>query len=234
MLIPLLPVKDKIGPALQASKWLTCSVLLDESEMKDLLDTLGEFWILIVSGLLQREEGAVSQNQFLEIYTSYVSELKQGRLPSESSIRPYFTSIWTNSLDMVYKVDLPDSKQVIKVTKPVIQLHHHKLDYSVTDGKFRSMVLGPTSVFWGLQFSYPQIYQDPSILKVEQVKEGTEFPNTSLFRRLQHWIRHHTAPTPFIVDEKRINVPIRLGKRCFEWINHHPQLAPKGLKVMTR
>ena len=107
------------------------------------------------------------------------------------------------------------------------------MDYSEHDGKFRPMVFGLDSVTWGLQFSYPQLFMDGRTKEAFAVVESEEFPNTALFHQLQRWMRQNTLPTPFLVDGKRVNSPIRLGKACLPWINRHPQLAPKHLQVLA-
>lgn len=226
-----LPIKDRVGPPLQVSKWIKLPVLIDLEEMKSLLASLGPFSIFLTSGMVKQGEGRISQAEFEACYQMYIEALKGGELPTHEKIRPYFSSIFTNNIESVYTVLFPNQQQLIKPDKPVIQLQHHTFNYSTVDGKFRSMVLGSDSIGWGIQFSYPQLYQDTS-MQIRQVRNPEEFPNTRLFQQLQRWVRHHTYPVPFEVNHQRIHVPIRLGKNCFSWINHHPQLAAKGLKVL--
>lgn len=227
-----LSVRLKAAPPLQASKWLKCPVLLDLDEMKDLLQTLGDFWIFMVSGVLRSTEGEITQAEFLTEYGRYIDTLKEGKFPDEQQTRPYFSTVFTTTIDALYEVVLPNQQKLIRVERPVIQLQSHRFDYSPVDGKFRSMVLGQNSIQWGIQFSYPQLFQDAAC-QVKQVRESEEFPNTLLFKRMQKWVRDHTTATPFLVENKRINVPIRLGKKCFSWINQHPQLNAKGLVVLS-
>jgi hypothetical protein len=99
------------------------------------------------------------------------------------------------------------------------------MGYSPLDGVFRPMVLSSSSIFWGLQFSFPQVYQHP---KTGEFFEVEEF---GLFELVRKWSREFTVATPMIVEGKRTNIPIRLGKRCFSWINTHPQLQMKGLSI---
>jgi hypothetical protein len=228
---PTLKVKEKGGLALQASKWLAYPILVDTEEMEALLCCLGDFWIFLTSGVVRKEDGMLLKKEFLDCYDSYILSLKQGKPPQDPRIRSYFSSVFTVTTDALYTVYVGDHQRIIKVEKPVLQLQNHRFNYSSIDGKFRSMILSSDSIWWGIQFSYPQLYQDSS-LQIKQVRDEIEFPNTSLFHRLQRWIREYTVPTPFIVNQKRVNVPIRLGKKCFEWIDYHPQLAEKGLKVM--
>jgi hypothetical protein len=116
---------------------------------------------------------------------------------------------------------------------PIIQLQAHTLFYSQLDGQVRSMVRGEGEIHWGIQFSYPQIYQNAQTGQIEKIEDNEKFPNTALFRRLQRWVRDHTRATPLEVGGKRVNLPARLGKQCFSWINRHPQLLAAGIRVAT-
>lgn len=197
--------------------------------MEELITALGTFWIVLVSGVIPVGQEIVTPQAFLEIYQEYVDALLQGTLQFER-YRPFFSSVWTTSLDMLYAVPIAEGKQLVRAHRPVIQLQPHRLAYSPSDGKLRSMVFGEETISWGIQFSYPALYQDES-LQVFAVKEGDLFPNTALFKRLQQWMRSNTIPTPFeIKGGERINSPIRTGKRC-TWIHAHPQLKARGWRI---
>lgn len=229
---PPLAIFPKVNPSLQCSKWLSSSVLIDGEEMEELMKAMGEFWIFRVSGILQMSEGEISKEEFLDCYFHYIEALKSGQPLTDPRLQSYFSVVFTCSIEALYEVVLPNGQKLIKIGRPVIQLQKHRFNFSEADGKFRSMGMGQESIQWGIQFSYPQLYQDAALL-VKEVRGQAEFPNTPLFKRLQKWVRDHTAPTPFMVNGKRINVPIRLGKNCFEWINRHPQLKGKGLTVLA-
>jgi hypothetical protein len=226
-----LSIRSQIEAPLQASKWLTCPVLLDRQEMNDLFAELDQFWIFQVSGLLKMTEGEILREEFLKGYEQYVHALKNGFYPDDQLVKRLFSTIFTSSFDALYEVHLANSQKLIRVDKPVIQLQSHRFDYSSSDKKFRSRVLGSSSIYWGIQFSYPQLFQDRNF-QVKNIREGEEFPNTSLFKKLQRWVRHYTIPTTFMVENQKVNVPIRLGKQCLKWINNHPQLPEKGLVVI--
>lgn len=216
------------GP-MQASKWLQSQVLLSSDEMTALFAALGNFDIFQTSSVLKQDEGRVSHKVFLKCYKAYVDALQQGKTPEESSYK-LFSAVFTADPDSLYAALVGDDKQLIRVCRPVIQLQAHRMDYSSADGKFRSMTFGTDSIFWGIQFSYPQLFQDKQSLQIKQATNA-EFINAGLFQKLQRWVRHHTAPTPFIVNGVKVNVPMRLGKECFAWINQHPQLNQRGLIV---
>lgn len=227
-----IPFRSVLGSSLQASKWQKCPLLIDVHEMQDLLKTLGNFWMVQVSGMIPIGQEIIPQETFLDAYSQYIAALKRGEQPTDSRLRSHFSSVLTTFLEALYAVQVNETQCLVKVQQPVIQLQNHRFDYSLADGTFRSMVFGQESVQWGIQFSYPHLYQDEK-LQVFTVKEGPQFPNTSLFKRLQQWVRAHTIATPFEVQGKRVNVPIRLGKECLSWINTHPQLQAKGLRVIV-
>lgn len=220
--------------ALQVSKWIKHPVLLDLDEMKEFLHILSPSDLFIVSEPISKENAWVPFEKFLSFYSDYIHALKSGSLPNEAALRHYFSSILTKDYDKVlYAMPVgKEGKFLIKPLKPVIQLQLHHFYFSPLDSTFHSMVMSEESVTWGIQFSYPQLYQDPKTKEIKKVKDTEEFPNTELFARLTKWIRASSMPTPFIWQGQRINPPIRIGKNCFSWINQHPGLRQKGLEVL--
>lgn len=228
---PSLPLRTAVGSSLQASKWQKLSVLVDVDEMQSLLAALGSFWMVQISGLVPIGQELISHNAFLEAYGRYIAALREGENPLAYLPRSYFSSAWTTFLEALYTVNINEKQSLVKIQQPVLQLQAHQFDYSFADGTFRSMVMGSHTISWGIQFSYPHLYQNEQ-LEVLTVRESPQFPNTFLFKKLQQWVRSHTIPTPFEVEGKRINVPIRLGKNCLSWINAHSQLRAKRLRVV--
>lgn len=213
-------------PPFQAGKWQQVRLLIDAEEMKALFDELGDCYLYRLGGVLPREEKNFELDDFLSMYSHYIQSLKEGKIPEKTS----FSCAMTADLQALFSVLVGDDKQIIRIRQPVIQMQEHTIDYSREDHKFRSMVFGKESVTWGLQFSYPQLFTDPKTQKIINVLQA-DFLNTGLFRTLQKWVRKYTVPTPFIVEEKKIHVPFRLGKSCFSWIGNHPQLVSKGVTV---
>ena len=95
------------------------------------------------------------------------------------------------------------------------------------------MTFGADCITWGLQFSYPQIYQDPVTLEISKADRNEELSNSELFKNLIRWQRLTTRPTPFLTEKGLENIPIRIGKSCFSWINNHPQFIEAKIKVKT-
>ncbi len=218
---------------MQVSKSLTFQVLLDDTEMESLLYSLGSFQIFIVSQPVGSDHGLLEKDQFIQAYRSYSSSLKNGVLPEEKAIRPVFSSVWTKEDTTLYALGVGEEKFLIKALKPIIQLQLHHLSHSKVDGKFHAMVQGKESITWGLQFSYPQIFQHPKTKEYSKVGNTPDFPNTPLFLALSRFLRQNTLPTPMIVDGRRMNLSVRLGKACFPWINSHPRLSENAFQVYT-
>lgn len=232
-LIPPLRISSSTEPPFQASKWLSSQALIDGAEMEDLLKSLGNITLYLTGGVEQTGQGILPISDFLQIYRNYVESLAQGRMPEESTYRKIFSPAMSATPEALYTIPAGEGKELIRICKPVVQMQAHTLDYSPLDKKFRSMVFGSHSIPWGIQFSYPQMYFDNAAKKVVQTKALTDYPNTILFNTIVKWMRSHTIPTPFIADETLQNVPMRLGKNCLRWINNHPQLNAKAIKVKT-
>ncbi len=222
-------------PALQgvmrASKWLKHQVLLDESEMRDLFAALSPFEIFVVSEPVTRETLQIEKEDFLQKYAAYVNALKAGILPEERELRRYFSAVFTSTREALYAMEAGKERYLVKTIKPVVQLQIHHFFVSNIDGKFHSMVLGKDSITWGIQFSYPQIFQSPTTYAYAKVDNSQEFPNTALFHRLVKWLRSHTLPTPFVFQNKRSNEPIRIGRNCLQWIERHPGLVSHQVQI---
>jgi hypothetical protein len=232
--LPLRLSSPKEEGTLRVSKWLKYQLLLSEAEMQDLFSALSPFYIFATSDPVTEKNAEITHDQFLSQYQAYVSALQRGELSDEAPFRKYFSSIFTTSKDILYAMKVGEDKFLIKALRPVIQLQVHHFFVSEVDGSFHPMVLSKDSVTWGIQFSYPQIFQDPKTHEFSKVVNSPEFPNTVLFTKLLQWVRKNTTPTPFMHNGKKTIVPMRLGKSCFSWINAHPNLKEKNLAVLQK
>lgn len=208
----------------QGSKYLKYQVLCEIAELEKLF--IDPIQIYPLTGLSDGEP--ISSERFLTEYGSWIERLKQGEVPADADLRKVLAAAWTIDETALWKQPVAGGRYLIKMRRPVVQVQSHFFTYSSVDGVFRPMAMGAGSIFWGLQFSYPQIYQEP---KTMEFLEADELPNARLFQKIKHWVREETRPTPFIVEGKRTNVPIRLGKTCFSWIHHHPQLKEQKISV---
>lgn len=216
---------------LEASKWLSCQLLVEYEEMRALIASLGEFHIAMTGCVNRRGGSFLTRLEFLEVYRRYLDNLKQGREPLNSQDRKVFSAVFTTELDHLYTLQVEGDKEIVRVVKPVLQLQYHEIGFSEIEKKFRPMVFGKECLSWGLQFSFPQMVKDG---ETQEIHKSSDYPNAPLYRKVQQWVRQATLPTPFVVEGEQINVPMRLGKGCLPWINAHPGLVKKNLHVIIR
>lgn len=217
---------------LQVSKWIKVQVLLDQEEVVDLFKKLDPFYLIAVSKPVKEQNALLSQNDFLQAHLEYIQSLKKGKVIQGSCFRECFSCAMTRSKEVFYAMPVSEERLLIKPVLPVIQMQMHQFLFSSMDKVFYPMILGQKTVNWGIQFSYPQFYQDPKTKEIIRVIKKDLFPNTELFALLMKWIRQFTIPTPFLVEDERINATIRIGKKCMSWIHLHPQLQELGIKVL--
>ncbi|MGC2596083.1 MAG: hypothetical protein WA347_07375 [Rhabdochlamydiaceae bacterium] len=229
---PIQISSPKAEGIMQVSKWLKVQVLLDSDEMEALIKELGDLFFVIVSDKVKLDEAVIAPRAFLEKYADYVDLLKQGQLPPIEEFRRIFSCGVSADLEIFYAMEVSGDRFLIRPKKPVLQLQAHHFFYSTLDRKFHPMVLSPDSISWGLQITYPQLYQDQITHQVVKVINSPDFPNTAVFTKLLKWMRSFTLPTPFEVDGRQTNSPIRIGKQSLAWIKNHPQLKQRGIEIV--
>ncbi len=210
----------------QGSKYLKYQLLCSIFELKNLFQELAPCYLFPLTHI--GDGSPIILEHFFEAYESWIEKIKQGIVPDEKEMKPFLAAALTADPNALWKQQIPDGRFLIKIAEPVIQLQSHYFSYSRVDGVFRPMTMSLQSIFWGLQFSFPGVYQDPKTMELLEVEESV---NLTLFQKIKRWVRDFTRATPFIVDGKRVNVPIRLGKECFSWIHTHPQLIQQKIGV---
>lgn len=228
----LVAVLPKEAPVYLASKWIHLDLLVDKESFEGLLDSFGvPLYLFSTLGVGKKGSHEVSKEAFLDAWQRYIACIQEGRLPQEADFRFLFTLALTCDLGALRSVVIDAAREVIIPYLPLMQMQIHRFSFSKLDKKFHSMAFGEKSIFWGVRLSYPQLFQHPDTRQVEDALDETKFPNAALFSRLKSWMRQNSQPTPFVVDGKRENVPMRIGKSCFSWINRHPGLLDAGLSV---
>ena len=207
-----------------ASKWLYCRVLLDIKGISDLLSDLGEVYFF-PSGQVVKEDKPICKEDFISEYGRYLESL-------QSDIKPPRSFVMTSDLNAVYGMKVRDEAFIIKQKYPVIQVREFRFVLG-SDLKVQSMVFGKTSISWGLQFAYPQLFIDPDSKKAVDVLKEEKYTNSALFLKLQRWMRHHTKPVPLKVASNRVNASFRMSSSCSEWIHKHPDLKREELEVYS-
>lgn len=224
-MISLQKILPKDAPQFLASKWLHLDFLVDLQEFEKLFSE--PFSLFSTLGVQPEGKNSITKEQFLTAWQRYIGTIQAGACVQDNDYRFFFTAILTQDLAAIRALELADNKEIIIPYEPIVQMQLHRFAYSEADEKFHSQAFGKTSVSWGVRISYPQLFQSPT---TRQVLEGNSFSNIKLFKHIQSWLREVSIATPFIVQGRRVNVPIRLGKNCLSWINQHSDL--KQLKVL--
>lgn len=207
----------------QGSKWLKFQVLCQRDEIERLFARLKPFFIFPLTGIV--DGNPISEENFLIEYESWIAGLKEGRVPEDRALKKILAAAFTQDLEALWLQKVPGTGYLVKMAQPTLLVQAHSFSYSEIDGVFRPMSMGLQSIFWGLQFSFPTIYQDAKTMELKEVER------IKLFEEVRLWVREETRATPFMVGEKRINSSIRLGKGCFSWIGKHPQLGKQGISI---
>jgi hypothetical protein len=226
----------EVEGAYQASKWLDAQLLISPAEMSRLLEATSDLSLFITSAPTDLDSGQVSHADFLGVYTCYVEALKSGVVPKDPYTRAIFSisaALSDSASACFYRIPIGENRQLFKLRRPAIQFQPHSFSVSTADGKVRPMIQGSNTISWGIQISYPQYFQDPITTEIYRIDDSPAFPNSEPFKRIQKWIRHHTLPTPLIVNGIKQNSSIRIGGDLFSWINQHPDLIRQGLQIHT-
>ena len=218
---------------LKASKYIKIQCLLSSEELRELFTLLGELLLIYNHSPASLKEAILSAEDLFYFYEEYITAVKQEQGINFKPFGKKFSFLMTQDRDAIFAAPIEEDRYLIHSTRPIIQCQHHQFFVSGLDGEYHSMVLSPESISWGLQFSYPQLYQDPVTLEIQKVMDRVSFPNTEIFHKLQRFIREKTLPTGFEFMGQKKYVPFRIGKECLPWIGRHPQLKARGLTVIN-
>lgn len=198
-MIPRQPLKEV--PIFQAAKWLKLPLLLSLDEMEALLAILPQ-WIIPLSGVIEEGKEILSKEEFLKLYADYVKQIDEGiRRPV---IDRRLTCAFTDDLNHLRAIPV-EGGLLIRAIKPTLQVQPYWIHYSTASEKFIDTTHSQESFAFGLAFSSPQLVQDLDTKDIEKFADPT-------YKTLQKWSRENTIPTPFLVDDKVINFPSRIGK----------------------
>jgi hypothetical protein len=211
-----------------AAKFQKSSVLLEEEELRLLLSMLnkevGKIYLYRIGAVIEEGQLLVSMENFLDQYRDYLNALK-----NNGELQQSFSLALTVDPKTLYAIDVGDGRKIAKLHSPSIHITSTAICYLPELHTFKEKVYGHDLIPWGLQFSYPQLFQDPESQAISNpLQEGA---NALLFKQQQRWIREHTKPTFFFTEQGEVRTAIRLGKHCFSWIHTHPKLQEAGIRV---
>lgn len=221
----------KVAPkgGLMASKWLSLPLFITGEDLKDALDVLQDGILAPLGYLVDKECLEISKEIVLKSYAELLQSLLSGEALDRKKLRDLTLRIAFSEEDL-YAYQAGENRFMVYERKPAIHMQPLFLSYSSEEKKFRSKVLGGDQIFWGVEFSFPQIYQDPFSQKMEESWNKTE--GSKKFKLLQKWSRRATKPAKFIIGAEEITVPFRKSISLDFKDIHHPQLKDKGITLI--
>lgn len=214
------------------SRWQRHAFFLDPKEMFSLLETLSPVEMFNVSGVVSPGNEQIDCEQFLSLYEEYFSAVLEKEGIDLSAYRKAFTTAWTRGKEAISFTETKDHRKILRANRPVLQLQMHQFRYDHQLEKFFAMSCGKGNISWGIQISFPMIFQKGPGEPVVQVKKGdTQF---DLYTSLVRFLRKETLPTPFLIDGKRKNATFRIGKKVLSDIEGNlPQLEKAGILLSS-
>lgn len=221
------------NPSLQASKWLSFQLLLDPVEMSALLDVLEPIFFYKVGLPVILGEEKRNREDFLEAYQQYCTSLSMQKIPDPVFFKKEFSNALTADKNDLFFKELEGGRTIGTIISPVLVMQLNNLSYSQEDETFRAMVHGLNTITWGVQISFPQLYQDRQSGQVlESFKEGLS--NAQKFKKIRRFVQDETVPASFVVEGKSVQATVRIGKKAQAWVNEHPQLRQRNIQVRSQ
>lgn len=192
-------------PELKTSKTITFSFLIDPLLLQAMLDSLAPFLILDPSRPLN--EPILPIYPLLEHYTSYVEALKEGRLQEPASS---FRCLLVQDENCIEYAQVRERFLLYTKIPPILVKHY---TFIVTEsGEIKENLFGQERIFFGLQISHPQLYQN----KENTILKTHLDPNWHLFKKISSFLRKYTF-------HPKKEVPFRVDQATLKWLPYHPQ-----------
>lgn len=209
--------------SLKASKWLHVRMLLTPEELSDLLNQLGECYFVNIAKICKKDEVLLSTSTVLSDYTNYLDNPKDYRNRMSVAL--------SKDLSPFYLIQVQENSVLCKLKTPAVRMQAFDFVYVAEQKEFfMSHSLNATS--WGIEFSFPQFYEDPVTKAPIEIFKDKLNPNTILFKALQGFSRNFTKPAAFLFQGEKIIAPFRIGKKVINLVSHYESLKQVGLEVV--
>ncbi|MCH9631569.1 MAG: hypothetical protein S4CHLAM37_15930 [Chlamydiia bacterium] len=229
--IPVSTVQEE--GLLRASKHQRVQVLLDVEELEALFNVLEDFYVVESAKVKVSSEQIISKEEYLERYTLYMNHLKQSDSTPDNSILSSLSVCLSKVLDPFYMVELGDGKSLIKQKAPAVLVQPFSFHYDRESASIFTSVHTQDRIFWGLEFNFPQMYQNPKTLDTIEILKDKQNPNTQLFKKLQSFLRKNSKPTHLELSRESKAFPFKLSQSCLSWVNNYPKLKQFGIQIKS-
>ncbi len=184
--------------------------------MKRFLDSLGSCLIVSPVQILTLETYQLSQESFLERYGRYLDWIGSDPGFPSSKVRNDCTLMISSGPDSFYSVPVAGGF-FLKPGLPVVSVRTYHCFISSLDGSLRSMAMNVDSFTFGLEFSYPQIYEDPRTGEFRKTLLDSDSPNTALYKKMTSALRRQTKPLLIEINGNKVAAPFRVGIDSSDW-----------------
>lgn len=211
LILPQSSISSGIG--YQASLHLSYGILLTSEELSLLLgslEPLGDFSIFGSGVLLPQDKLEQSPKNLVEIYKKYLEGSVS--LPEHKAA---LSSVWSMDHEAVALREIATDKWQVVRRLPVVQLNRFQFRFDSKTDRFFMQSFSQETLFWGLEFKYPQLFLDPITSKLIKVLKEP-YLNTLLWKGIHQWIRNHTVPVQFVTEEGKRIAPFRIGHGAFD------------------
>ncbi len=213
-------IKGAPKSVLQASKWLEIPMLLTPDDFLKMLVFLEGTILSPLGNLVNENELCIDPLELSKVYANVCQLAFENKLISRDLIKKLSLRIICKKENLI-ACELAQGRFIVHEQVPAIKMQALFLNYSKEENKIRSRVLGANQIFWGVELSFPQIYQDPLTFKMKDSWNITE--ESKLFKSLQKWAREHTKPSKFQFDKVSQSTAFRRSKSLD--IETYPALA---------
>lgn len=208
----------------QASKWMHVRLFLSKKELEALFHHLGSFDLVSLSKLSSIEDLIIAPDLFFSLYQEYLLALKRG----QKTDKKVFSLAMVEDPESLFFAQLKPSLFAARLKKPCIQISLVEFSYDEELGECFFNQHAKDGISCGLQFSFPQFYEDPETRKQNVHFKDLSFSHTALFKALQQWMRNHTKPLSLYKGKNVIKTGIRVGLDGAELLKEHAEFKKQA------
>ena len=224
-MIPFRVSTPSLEGSYEAAKWLKWPVLADEKEFGELFRRLAPCDLVPLTGVVEPDRLLMPSDCFLAEAKRWIERLQQHQAPTMEDLRTVLACALTNDRDAIWLHEVKPERYLVKSknrscrSKPIFFPIRSKTKPFIRWCSAKRVSSGASS------FPIPKFFSIP----IGNTEKSTRRFRTQFFSEIRQWTRDVTRPASFLVDGKKVNVPMRIGKNCLSWIASHPQLKQHNL-----
>jgi hypothetical protein len=181
-----------------SSRLVKIAVLFSLEEIRELFAKFSTLKLFNTAAVCEKGETEVSLELFYDNYSRYLDRAKK----KEEYLTPYLTVGANADNEALMMMDVGQGRVLLRPKRPLIQIRPYH--FSIQEGgKIIPMAFQKEKFFWGLEFSYPQLFAPSRDAPIQRIWRNPDFPNSLVFIQLLKWIYKETElVTPFRVGKK--------------------------------